>query len=223
MEAVDQLLFGYRDGHQLLAASRTISPRQQRELLPHVDASFERSDARQLVGIGVPALDAYLLGAIWPAPERPRPGAVWAHALLIGTDQLARLPLLGLLTLLERPRDDHLERYSRRLPWPALPRDGARLAPFSRALAWALHSTDPSPVIVLWDFPDVAEGALLALLDETPGPERMALSFRTRESARPSSPYRIQVASDVSGQLGAAREILIDPRYSGPDSVSATG
>jgi hypothetical protein len=135
MEAVDQLLFGYRDGHQLLAASRTISPRQQRELLPHVDASFERSDARQLVGIGVPALDAYLLGAIWPAPERPRPGAVWAHALLIGTDQLARLPLLGLLTLLERPRDDHLERYSRRLPWPALPREGARLAPFSRALA----------------------------------------------------------------------------------------
>ncbi len=223
MEAVDQLLFGYRDGHQLLAASRAISPRQQRVLLPHLDASFERSDARQLVGIGVPTLDAYLLGAIWPAPESPRPGAVWAHALLIGAQQLARLPLLGLLTLLERPRDEHFEPYSRRLPWPALSGEGPRMAPFSRALAWALHSNDPSPVIILWDFPDVAEGALLALLDETPGPARMGLSFRTRENARPSSPYRIQVASGVAGQAGAAQEILIDPRYSGPDSISATG
>jgi len=221
MEAVDQLLFGYRDGHQLLAASRAISPRQQRELLPHLDASFERSDARQLVGVAAPSLEAYLLGAIWPAPERPRPGAVWAHALLIRADQLAHLPLLGLLALLERPRDGQFERYRRPLPWPALPDEAAGLPPFSRALAWALHSADRSPLIVLWDFPDVAEGALIALLDATPAAERMALSFRTRESARSNSRYRIQVAADVAGHLGAAREVLIDPRYRGPDSVSA--
>lgn len=211
METVDQLLFGYRDGHQLIAASRAISPSQQRELLPHLDASFERLDARQLVGIAVPSLGAYLLGAIWPAPEQPRLGAVWAHALLIGADQLARLPLLGLLALLERPNDGHFESYSRPLPWPALPDKAAGLPPFSRALAWALHSADRSPVIVLWDFPDVAEGALIALLDATPAAERMALSFRTRERARPGSPYRIQVAADFAGSVGM-RETVLDPR-----------
>jgi hypothetical protein len=40
----------------------------------------------------------------------------------------------------------------------------------------------------------------------------MALSFRTRERARPSSPYRIQVAAAVAGPVGEARELVIDPR-----------
>ena len=74
--AVDQLLFGYRDGHELIAGSRPLSTVQQRDLLPHVDASFEAADERQLVGAAISSLDGYLLARIWPAPERPRRGAV---------------------------------------------------------------------------------------------------------------------------------------------------
>jgi len=63
MEVVDRLLFGYRDGHELLAASRPLSAVQQRELLPHMDASFERSDEQQIVGTPIPSLDGSLVGA----------------------------------------------------------------------------------------------------------------------------------------------------------------
>jgi hypothetical protein len=211
MNAVDQLLFGYGDGHQLIAASRSLSARQQRDVLPHLDASFERADAQQLVGIGIPSLDGYLLGRIWPAPERPRSGAVWAHALLLNADQLVRIRLGGLLGLLRRPLDGQFEDSKSAL---ALPDGFAQAAPpaLVRALTWALHSAAPSRLIVLWDYPDEAEAALVALLDGCPGVDRMALSFRSRERARASSPYRIQVAGAVAGPLGEAHELVIDPR-----------
>ena len=217
MDAVDQLLFGYRDGHELIAGSRSLSPRQQLDVLPHLDASFDHVDAQQLVGIGIPSLDGYLLARIWPAPERPRPGAVWAHALLLSADQLVGGPLAGLLGLLRRPLDDRFEYYRSGLP---LPQGEEHTTPplLTRALIWALQSGDGGRVIVLWDHPDEAEAALVALLESIPGSDRMALSFRTRERARPSSPYRIQVAAAVAGPLGDARELVIDPRRPLPAS-----
>jgi len=221
MNAVDQLLFGYRDGHQLIAGSRPLSPRQQRDVLPHLDASFDHADAQQLVGVGIPSLDGYLLARIWPAPELPRPGAVWAHALLLSADQLVRVRLAGMLGLLRRPLDDRFEQYGSTV---TLPEGTADAAPplLTRALTWALKSGDGGRVIVLWDYPDEAELALVALLDAIPGPDRIALSFRTRERARPSSPYRIQVAAAVAGPLGEARELVIDPRSPPPASRSQT-
>jgi hypothetical protein len=68
-------------------------------------------------------------------------------------------------------------------------------------------------VIVLWDSPDEAETALVSMLDASPAADRMVLSFRTRERARPSSPYRIQVAAAVAGPLGDARDLVFDPRH----------
>jgi hypothetical protein len=211
VNAVDQFLFGYRDGHELIAGSRSLSPRQQRDVLPHLDASFDRADAQQLVGIGIPSLGGYLLARIWPAPERPRPGAVWAHALLLTAEQLARVRLAGLPGLLRRPIDDRFDGYSTALP---LLQEADRATPplLTRALTWALQSGDGGRVIVLWDHPDEAETALVALLDAVPGPDRMALSFRTRERARPNSPYRLQVAAAVAGPVGEASELVIDPR-----------
>jgi hypothetical protein len=136
---------------------------------------------------------------------------VWAHALVLSADQLVRVPLAGLLGLLRRPLDDRFEYYSSALP---LPKGAEHTAPplLTRALTWALQSGDGGRVIVLWDHPDEAEAALVALLESIPGSDRMALSFRTRERARPSSPYRIQVAATVAGPLGEARELVIDPR-----------
>jgi hypothetical protein len=212
MDAVDQLLFGYRDGHQLIAASRPLSSRQQRDVLPHLDASFDQADAQQLVGISIPSLDGYLLGRIWPAPERPRPGAVWAHALLLSAEQLTSIRLAGLLGSLRRPLDEQFDQYNSALPLPHGFEYTAAPPPLARALAWAVRSADISPQIVLWDNPDEAEGTLVALLDASPSAERLNLSFRTRERARPNSPYRIQVAAAVAGPPGEGREFVIDPR-----------
>jgi hypothetical protein len=215
MNLVDQVLFGYDDGHRLIAGSRSLSPRQQRDVLPHLDASFEAGEAQQLVGTAIPSLDGYLLARIWPAPERPRHGAVWAHALILTAEQLARMRLAGLLGLLNRPQDGQLEPYASALAWPPSSDDAPR-PPLLRILAWGMQAPQDGPLIVLWDAPDEAEFALMTLLDATRSAHRGALSFRARQRARPASPYRIQVAASIAGPLGDARELVIDPRQDLP-------
>jgi len=219
---VDQLLFGYDDGHGLLAGSRTLSPPQLREVLPHTDASFERPDERELVGIWIPSLDGYLLARIWAAPERPRAGAVWAHALLLGAQQLRTRNLGNLLALLRRPTDERLEGYAERLVWRRSPAPTLGAAALTRAIVWTALDTANRPGVVLWDQPPDAEGALVALLAALPPEAREQLSFRTRARARVGAPsYRLQVASSLSGARGAPDERVCDARKPPPATPPA--
>ena len=212
-DVLDQLLFGYRDGHELLAGSRELSALQQREMLPHMDASFERADEQQLVGTPIPSLDGYLLARIWPAPEQARPGAVWAHALLLTAEQLRRGRLGGLLGLLRRPVDGRFSGYGDKLAWPSRFDVTTTPQPLARALTWAALATDQGPRVLLWHDALDAEHALIAQLDALPGGARKELSFRTRERARlGASAYSVQVASLLSGRTAAATGIVIDAR-----------
>src|SRR4051812_17932446 len=103
LRRVDQVLFGYRDGHELIASSRPLEARTQARLLPHVDASFSGEAKHFLVGVDMESIDAYLLARIWPAPEAPRPGAVWTHGLLLDRDVMSEEHIAGLLSLFRRP------------------------------------------------------------------------------------------------------------------------
>ena len=214
MELLDQLLFGYRNGQELIASSRPLSAAQERQVLPHMDASFERNDERQLVGTSVPSLDGYLLTRIWPAPERPRPGAVWAHGLLLTSEQLRRGRLDGLLGLLRRPANESLAGYDQKLRWPPRSESQALPRPLARALTWAALGANPEePRVVLWHAVGDAEVALLALLDAVPAAARRELSFRTRERARlGASPYWLQVASVLAGRSVTTTGLVIDAR-----------
>jgi hypothetical protein len=214
---VDQLLFGYRNGHELVAGSRTLSAGAQRELLPHVDASLESERERDLIGISLPSLGAYMLARIWPAPELPRRGAVWTHALVVGFAELRTRGLRGLLSLLRRPSGDELEAYSERLPWPEA--SPARLAPPAASLAptlvWAALGEPEGPRAVICRQGDErhAEDALVGLLDALPPLAREALSFRTRARARlERSPYRVQVAPALAGRSEESDAAVIDAR-----------
>jgi len=214
---VDQLLFGYRDGHELLAASCRLEAAQLRDVMQHVDAAVEHDDERQLVGIWLPSLSAYLLAALWPAPERSRPGAVWAHALLLAPAQLARGRVASLLALLRRPRDERFEEYGRWLEWPPQTPASATPPPLVRTLTEAVRSRDRRPRIVLWREPAQAEGALVSLLDAAPAARRREISFRTRERARINGwPYRVQVAASISGRPDEEGPLVVDAREPEP-------
>lgn len=89
-----QLLYGYDDGHRLLAGSFCPEPRVARALL----ALSDLSDSAQLGSshsyiTGYPFLREgfYALCKTWPAPEMKRPGCVWTHILVLETHELARL------------------------------------------------------------------------------------------------------------------------------------
>lgn len=104
---VQQLLFGYDDGHKLLAKSTELPGQVARRLLVAGDfaVSGEWAGRRPyLTGAPVDEMSAYAISGTWPAPEMKRPGCVWTHTLMIGFPDLARLSDLGqLVRLLRRP------------------------------------------------------------------------------------------------------------------------
>jgi hypothetical protein len=212
MPSVDQLLFGYRDGHELIAGSMELDAAALQEIVPHTDASLDGEHEHQLVGTWIASAQRYLLCRIWPAPEQRRPGAVWAHGLLISGEDLRAGPLAGLRTLLRRP-EQATDAYAHTLAWPA--DDGPISVPprLGRALAEAVSARDQRPHIVLWRPPEDAQDALIALLNVMPAAHRAALSFRTRERVRAgSSPYRLQIAAGLRGEAAAGAPLVIDAR-----------
>ena len=209
---VEQVVFGYRDGHELLASSIDIDPRVARELLPHLDGSFEDDTPHYLVGTSVPSMGRYLLARIWPAPEAPRPGAVWAHGLLFDTATL-NTGISPWLARLRRPSFETLAAYEQ--PAGSSVREEAtQLVPeLLVGLTWAALGVPRQQPVVLWDPVQDAEPALLALLDALPAGVRPGLTFRTRARARlGASRYELQVARGILGRSGQADSPVLDLR-----------
>src|SRR5713226_7421421 len=97
---VEQALFGYREGHNLVAASVALAPRVRQFLANVTDVSGPDSSVgfeASYTGLPVPETNYYALFCTWPAPEMPRPGCVWSHVLLLGLTDLARIPDLSIL------------------------------------------------------------------------------------------------------------------------------
>jgi len=97
---INVALFGYREGHHLIASSVSF-PAPVRQFLATVTDSSGPESSRGFrsayTGLPVPNTDFYALFCTWPAPEMPRPGCVWSHVLLIDLADLARIPDLSFL------------------------------------------------------------------------------------------------------------------------------
>ena len=104
-----QCLFGYDDGHRLLESSIERSGPDVLFLLKlsDLEPGLTIQDAQGYwTGIPVPDGGHYALMRTWAAPEMPRPGCVWTHAILIPKTDLSRLPDLRVLwDLFVRPKD----------------------------------------------------------------------------------------------------------------------
>ena len=97
---IEQALFGYREGHNLVAASVELPPSVRQFLATVTDGSgSENSQGFEAAytGLPVPETNYYALFCTWPAPEMTRPGCVWSHVLLLDLADLARIPDLSIL------------------------------------------------------------------------------------------------------------------------------
>ena len=97
---IEQGLFGYRDGHNLVASSTDLPPRVRQFLANVTDGSGPESSEgfeAACTGLPVPETKYYAYFRTWSAPEMSRPGCVWSHVLLIDLSDLARIPDLSLL------------------------------------------------------------------------------------------------------------------------------
>lgn len=103
---IDHCLFGYDDGHQLIASSLPLDSASSlltelSDLAP--GTIFGKSDG-YWTGLPVASLGRYVLMKTWPAPEMSRPGCVWTHALLLEPSYLEMIQDLSILkSLVVRP------------------------------------------------------------------------------------------------------------------------
>lgn len=209
MRVADQFLFGYDDGHRLLGGSRELDAQTMVELLGATDAAMAEDSVPLVTGLALARSHEFAFAVTWGAREASRPGAVWAHALIVEAAALhERRSVEVLLGLPRRPAEDgsDLDRYRE-----ALPLDGVAPAPASylppqplelellAEVTLAAYQPDGEGIVVADDLGAGAR-ALLALWSAQWPDLRAGFSFRTRELVRPgASEFDVTLARKVRG------------------------
>ena len=223
MRVADQFLFGYDDGHRLLTGSRELAPATAVSLLAATDAAMADGAAPLVTGLALAESSEYAFCVTWSATESPRPGAVWAHALIVAQADLDDPHALEVLIGL--PRRPHtggiyLGDYRAALPLdgvtPAAPRylpAGALDLELLERLALAAYDPGADTIVTHDEISDAAK-ALIALWRAQWPSLRTAFSFRTRHVVRQGAGgFDLTVTRKVRGQAAdGAPAIAAAPR-----------
>lgn len=169
-QEIQQALHGYSEGHRKLASSCRLPKDAERQILILSDLSGPGGGNQfdpYLTGYPVEKADYYALARTWPAPEMGRPGCVWTHTLLIGTDLLAELNQPEILSSLFRhpSREEGFNAYHETVRLPShveqtLERDGSlgaqlicalygRTSPYT-VLPVPRYSVAEAPFLSVW-------------------------------------------------------------------------
>lgn len=104
---INQVLHGYRQGHELLASSLELSSADKRKMLYLSDSSgseFSETFDGYLEGYPLSS-ESYVLSRTWRATEMRRPGCVWTHSLIFSSESLAKLEnLFSIFSFFKRPQ-----------------------------------------------------------------------------------------------------------------------
>jgi hypothetical protein len=109
---VEQLLFGYENGHRLIESSLKKSLIQQKDVEILSDASGSGKFKEYISCFPLVDDGYYVFSKTWYADEMERPGCVWTHMLLIRFEDLECLSgRIDLQLLFLRPKKDLYEQY----------------------------------------------------------------------------------------------------------------
>lgn len=104
---VEQLLFGYENGHKLLRSSLKSSLIQQKEVEILSDASGSGKFEDYISCFPLSLDGYYVFSKTWYADEMERPGCVWTHMLLIKFEDIDYLAgRIDVKSLFHRPNGD---------------------------------------------------------------------------------------------------------------------
>lgn len=106
MLRIHQAIWGYSNGHRLLASSMPLSSQSIKILEPLSDLSgtemFNKFDG-YLTGCSLEADNCYALSKTWYASEMSRPGCAWTHTLLFAFRDEEDLQTVNIHDLFRRP------------------------------------------------------------------------------------------------------------------------
>ena len=206
---IHQAVYGYSDGHRLLASSLPITGTAGRLLRAVTDMAFDGESDSYLTVLPVADLKAQAFIRSWPGPNALRAGSVWSQVLLVDFVDLGQVRQLpDLLALFAPPNDDAVDWASpHTFVAPAELRLRPSRAPSSwklnggltRELVGAFYSTTES--ISLAASIKESERVLLAMFEQQWPRLRRTFSFRTRSrsSANPSYRFDIEVVEKERG------------------------
>lgn len=201
LERIDQLVFGYEEGHRLLRGSSSVSGATLSTLLGATDAPVESTEQRVVTGLPLDSMGRYALCFTWKAPELPRPGAVWSHVLLVEPQHLDRSGSVAALRgLARRPKPWGLELYETQLSLGGEAIED-RAITVSRSLIEAVAAAvygDGGSIVVHEDLAESEEALFAVWQAQWPG-LRSRFAFRTRETARVATSSEVVVARRVRG------------------------
>lgn len=188
----DQCLFGYDDGHRLLASSLPLGSETSllTELSDLAPGTVFRQSEGYWTGVPAPALGRYVLMRTWPAPEMSRPGCVWTHALLIDLKFLESLDDLSVLqSIPTRPNSIFNPNYYREPLSVDLHLEAPRIRKLDEAMVKQLISSlyaDGGAEIKV-NSPGELDEALFAVWSQQWPRLRRNMRFQTAASSTPRS------------------------------------
>lgn len=226
---VDQAIYGYRDGHRLLASSHRIPTQAERVLLTLSDLSGSRvleGFFEYVTGYPVPGEERYAFSKTWYAHEMERPGCVWTHVLFITIEDLGSLVQpQNLSRFFRAPTNNGFAEYQE--PLVVEQEDNffaLQSGPYSRIagpLLQALYDETPKPVVVPADSVSLVEPLVLQVWAQQWSSLRAGFRFCTG-SLSPRNymgePFDLQVVPTRT-----SRELMRQPstyRIVGLDSVA---
>jgi hypothetical protein len=150
-----QALYGYDEGHRLLASSAELSNADRRLLLRQTDSPDAGITGwnELLAGYPLPS-GSFAWCLTWAAPEMLRPGCVWTHVLILEPDALAQVGLFSPSEVFRRPQGPIPDLTPYRDPVALAHWDGGsavrggELVKLIAALIWAFYEPPTRPVRV---------------------------------------------------------------------------
>lgn len=209
----DQCLFGYDDGHKLLASTLSLGTETSylTELSDLAPGTIFGSSEGYWTGVPAPAIGRYVLMRTWPAPEMPRPGCVWTHALLIEPSLLETIEDLSVLKgFAVRPTgafDVANYRSPLEMNFPDFEKNKASLDEgIIQRLISTLYGKGSAPVVV--SSPGEIDDPLFAVWSQQWPRLRRNLRFQSAASRLNHSPSSITSSTrfDVMTLIGGHRE-----------------
>jgi GTPase-associated protein 1, N-terminal domain type 1 len=215
---IEQALFGYRDGHHLLAGSVNFPPGVRQFLATVTDGSGPESTEgfeKSYTGLPIPRTSYYALFCTWPAPEMPRPGCVWSHVLLIDFKTLGIIPeLTPLRRLYMRPTSiTDFQAYEESLALPDIDKLGGLTVgnQIARAahLVNALYAQPTKSIVILAEANREWQKTVFAVWSQQWPSLRARFSFSTGswgDRRLAGVPFDLQIAPSRSRRLWGRAE-----------------
>lgn len=176
MIQIHQALWGYSNGHHLLASSTSLSSQSMKILEPLTDLSGpDKSESFDgyLTGCYLSSDNYYALSKTWYAPEMPRHGCVWTHTLLIKSDVSNSWNTFQFNSLFHRPNislQDWEQAYRKPISLQQEENDTMTAPPYGFEQAYRvlrLLTSAATPIIISDTHKDEVEESLILLLSTT--------------------------------------------------------